>query len=397
MQKVGTKEILFIINSLTATAYAFILPIMSIYLINGIQANPDFIAYYSVSFAISGICFSQWFGRLSDSGVSDRLLFILSVTCIILSSLGFLFVTEPWQTLLIGIGFMGPGNACIPLILSMIKRFSEQSGSDITRVNSQMRSGVSIVWIFGPALAFTVADFWGYQTNFTIAATLGTLVVLLSVRFLPRFNLDVVGDEIANNRTTSDKIPRIALQFGAIILLGNLANSIYITAMPLYLTNDLNIPTYFPGLLLGVTAAFEVPVMLKAASLCDKYSKIKIMLFGYVCAIAYYALLHVTTSMAGLLFIQVFNGLFYGIFVGLGVTIIQEAFPKKGGFAAAYYSNMMRVGMMMGTSLVGFIAQYFSFQTALYASLLSIVSTIPLLVYSAKEKQPALNNLTAEH
>ena len=397
MLKMETKEILFIINSLTATAYAFILPIMSIYLINGIQASPDFIAYYGVSFAISGICFSQWFGSLSDRGVSDRFLFILSVSCIILSSLGFLFVTEPWQALVIGTVFMGLGNACIPLILSMIKRFSEQSGNDITRVNSQMRSGVSIVWIFGPALAFTVADFLGYQTNFTIVAILGTLVVLLSVRFLPSFNMDVAGSTIVKKPTASSKIPRVALRLGAIILLGNLANSIYITAMPLYPTSDLNLPTYFSGLLLGVTAAFEVPVMLKAASLCKKYSKSKIMLFGYVCAITYYTLLHVTTSMAGLLFIQIFNGLFYGIFVGLGVTIIQEAFTDKGGFASAYYSNTMRVGMMLGTSLVGLIAQYFNFQTALYASLFSIVSTIPLLVYSAQEKRPTLNNLTAEH
>ncbi|EDP58801.1 sugar efflux transporter [Vibrio sp. AND4] len=375
----GVSGKLFVVNSLTATAYAFILPIMSVFLVGDIGASPSFIAYYSVSFALSGMMFSQWFGSLSDRGVNDRWLFLTSMVCILVSAVCFSFITEPWQALMVGIILMGPGNACIPLILSMIKRYADQAGKNITSLNTQMRSGVSVVWIIGPALAFVVADTWGYQTNFYIAFVLSILVIIITAKYLPSFN-QTTQASLTSDRQKSP-VTMIAFLLGLVIFLGNLANHVYLTAMPLYLTQELNIPLYFPGFLLGLTALFEIPVMLYAAKLSERYGKGQIMVFGLLCAMVYYGFMPFVTSIQLLLLLQVFNGLFYGVFVGLGITIIQDAFPKKGGFASAYYTNMMRIGMMFGTSIAGFIAQYFDFQTALFASLASILFALPLMLY----------------
>ncbi|MFS1477597.1 sugar efflux transporter [Vibrio lentus] len=387
----GVSGKLFIINSLTATAYAFILPIMSIYLIDGIGASPSFIAYYSVSFALSGMFFSQLFGSLADKGVNDRWLFLISIICIVISAASFIFVTEPWQALAVGTILMGPGNACIPLILSMIKRFADQSGQNITSLNTQMRSGVSVVWIAGPALAFIVADSWGYIANFYIAFTLAIFVIILTTKYLPTFNKAVETPSPLKSQPST--IPTIALILGLVILLGNLANHVYITAMPLYLTQELSIPMYFPGLLLGVTAMFEIPVMLYAAKFSEKFGKSQLMVFGFICAVIYYLLIQYVTTIPLLILSQAFNGLFYGVFVGLGITLIQDAFPNKGGMASAYYTNMMRIGMMLGTSVAGFIAQYFNFKTALYASLASASLSLILIVYMSKI--PALKSIKA--
>lgn len=375
----GISGKLFIINSLTATAYAFILPIMSVYLVSGIGASPSFIAYYSVSFALSGMMFSQWFGSLSDKGISDRFLFLISMVCIVVSAVCFSFITEPWQALVVGTVLMGPGNACIPLILSMIKRYADQAGKNITSLNTQMRSGVSVVWIIGPALAFVVADAWGYKSNFYIALVLSVLVILMTAKYLPSFNQATESPLATGEQQTS--ISMTAFLLGLVIFLGNLANHVYLTAMPLYLTKELSIPLYFPGFLLGLTALFEIPVMLYAAKLSEKYGKGQLMVFGLLCAVIYFGLMPFVTSIELLLLLQVFNGLFYGVFVGLGITIIQDAFPEKGGFASAYYTNMMRIGMMFGTSLTGFIAQYFDFQTALFASLVCALIALPLMAY----------------
>ncbi|AVH29241.1 sugar efflux transporter [Vibrio diabolicus] len=375
----GVSGKLFIINSLTATAYAFILPIMSVYLVSGIGASPSFIAYYSVSFALSGMMFSQWFGSLSDKGISDRFLFLISMVCIVVSAVCFSFITKPWQALVVGTVLMGPGNACIPLILSMIKRYADQAGKNITSLNTQMRSGVSVVWIIGPALAFVVADAWGYKSNFYIALVLSVLVILMTAKYLPSFNQATESSLASGEQQTS--ISMTAFLLGLVIFLGNLANHVYLTAMPLYLTKELSIPLYFPGFLLGLTALFEIPVMLYAAKLSEKYGKGQLMVFGLLCAVIYFGLMPFVTSIELLLLLQVFNGLFYGVFVGLGITIIQDAFPEKGGFASAYYTNMMRIGMMFGTSLTGFIAQYFDFQTALFASLVCALIALPLMAY----------------
>ncbi|WP_446471318.1 hypothetical protein [Xenorhabdus stockiae] len=85
--------------------------------------------------------------------------------------------------------------------------------------------------------------------------------------------------------------------------------------------------------------------------------------------------------MTALLFFQIFNALFYGIFIGLGVTIIQDIMPKRSGFSSAFYSNAMRVGMMSGTSLAGVVAQIYNFKIALLVPILSISLASILLLW----------------
>jgi MFS transporter, SET family, sugar efflux transporter len=379
----GLPGKLFAVNSIIAAAYAFILPIMNIYLIDGLKAAPSFIAVYNISYIISGICFSQWFGFMADRGISERVLFTISVFCIVLSALTFSVLNRPWQTLLIGVLLMGPGNACIPLILSMIQRFAEQSKQDVAKVNAQMRAGVSIVWIVGPAVAFLVSDFWGYRLSFVLAAIFALVGLLLSQRYLTRHDFGktkATKDQDSPRNFTSKTVWLLS----AVILFGNYANHVHLTAMPLYITQELKLPVYFPGVLMALSAFTEIPVMLLAGSSCEKYGKNKIMLFGFVFAAIYYSLLQTTTSIAGLLLIQILNAIYYGIFIGLGVTIVQEMFPTKVGFASAYYANLMRIGMMLGSSCVGMIAQYSSFKIALYASLLSAVMVLPILVCTRK-------------
>ncbi|MCG7490562.1 sugar efflux transporter [Vibrio sp. Of14-4] len=385
----GISGNLFIINSLNAFSYAFILPVMSVYLVDGIGASLSFIAYYSVSVALSGIFFSHLFGALADKGVNDRLLFIISVVCIMISSVSFTFVTEPWQALAVGTILLGPGNASIPLLLSMIKRFADQSGQNITSLNTQMRSGVSAVWIVGPALAFIVADSWGYIANFYIVFTLSVFVMILTIKYLPTFNKIIEPPSPPKGQPSA--VPIFALLLGLVILLGNLANHVYLTIMPLYLTQELSIPLYFPGLLLGITAMFEIPVMLYAARASEKYGKEQLMAFGFICAVIYYLLIQYVTTIPLLILSQAFNGLFFGVFIGLGISLIQDAFPNKGGMASAYYINMMRIGMLLGTSVAGFIAQYFGLKTALYASLVSASLALFLIAYISK--LPALKSI----
>ena len=225
----GIAGKLFIINSLTSIAYAFILPIMSVYLVDGLGASPSFIASYNICFALSGILCSQWFGSLSDKGVSDRLLFLNSMLCIVVAAACFIFVTKPWQALVVGLILMGPGHACIPLLLSMIKRYASQAGKNITSLNVQMRTGVSAVWIIGPTLAFIVADIWGYIANFYITCILATLVVILSAKYLPTLNK--VCKTPPPSKTQQSRITTLAGLLGFVVLLGSLANNVYLTVV----------------------------------------------------------------------------------------------------------------------------------------------------------------------
>ncbi len=374
----GTAGRLFVINGLTALAYAFILPVMSTFLVEGLKAQPTFITLYSIGFATSGIICNQWMGRMVDRGYSNKKLFLFSLVAIFVSAIAFLLCNNAWQAFLTGVFLMGPGNASVPLLLSMIRHYSVSSQENSTRLNSQMRAGVSLVWIVGPALAFFMADAYGFRFNFIASAVLAGFVTLYSLFMLNPADVQPVSHSV--KKAEKNPVPLIVWLLGGVIILCNLSYHLYISAMPLYLMREINLPVYFPGLLLGLTALLEIPVMLIASGLSERYGKFKVMLAGFVSALIYYSLLQFADTMLSLLFLQIFNALFYGTFVGLGVTMIQEALPEKRGFSSAFYSNAMRTGMMAGTSLTGLLAQFYNFKIALLTPLVTISLAAVILI-----------------
>lgn len=379
----GKTGRLFIINLLTAVSYAFILPVMSLYLINGLHAKPLFISFYGLGFALSGLFFSQLMGRMVDNGYSDKKLFIVSLLALFLAGVSFAVCQSPLQAVVTGIFLMGPGNASIPLLLSMIRKYSVTMGLNSTRLNTQMRSGVSIVWIVGPALAFIFADQYGFIFNFLASAVLSGLTMLLSLILLS----DTKSRYAAHPAAEQRRIPVTVWLLGSVMLLANLSNNLYLTVMPLYLVGDLGMPAWFPGFLLGSTAILEIPVMLGAAHLAERLGKTPLMLAGFVAACAYYGLLQIAASMALLITLQLLNGVFFGIFVGLGISLIQEALPERSGFASAFYSNAMRLGMMAGNGIAGVAAQAVGFKMTLLVPLVSVMGAAGLMFFTSKRQQ----------
>lgn len=376
----GITGRLFLINVMTAISYAFILPVMSLFLINGLHASPIFITFYSLGFALSGLFFSQLMGSLADKGYPVRQLFMMSVASLFLAGLAFSFCRKPIEALAIGIFLMGPGNASIPLLLSMIRKHSLTAGLNATRLNTQMRSGVSIVWIAGPALAFVFADRFGFTFNFLASALLAAITLLASQLLLSKDKKTVDRGRAVKTQVSKSPITGIIWALGAVMMLANLSNNMYLTIMPLYLVHDLNLPASFPGFLLGATAIMEIPVMLAAAHLAEKTGKEPLIMVGFLFAVVYYSLLQLATNMTELIVLQLFNGLFFGIFVGLGISVIQDALPERSGFASAFHSNAMRTGMMAGNGIAGLMAQLAGFKMTLLVPLLSVCCAAVLML-----------------
>ncbi|MGY5955933.1 sugar efflux transporter [Kosakonia sp. BK9b] len=378
----GIAGRLFLINVMTAISYAFVLPVMSLFLINGLHASPIFITFYSLGFALSGLFFSQLMGSLADKGYSVRQLFMISVMALFLAGLAFSICRQPIGALAIGIFLMGPGNASIPLLLSMIRKHSLTAGLNATRLNTQMRSGVSIVWIAGPAMAFVFADKFGFTFNFLASALLSAMTLLASLLLLPGKNKKIADTgRTITPQASKGGITGMIWALGAVMMLANLSNNMYLTIMPLYLVHELHLPASFPGFLIGATAIMEIPVMLAAAHLAEKTGKELLIMFGFLFAAVYYSLLQLATNMSELIVLQLFNGLFFGIFVGLGISVIQDALPERSGFASAFHSNAMRTGMMAGNGIAGLMAQLASYKIALFVPLLSVCCAA-LLMFS---------------
>ena len=184
----------------------------------------------------------------------------------------------------------------------------------------------------------------------------------------------------------NDKPEKAPLYFwflAAAVVMGSLGNNMYSTSLPLYTIKELQLPSYTPGLLMGLVAALEIIVMLWSSQLSRRFSKKNIMIIAFCFGfIFYYGIFNVTTLWQ-LVTLQFVNAMFYGLFAGVSLTLMQEQLPDRVGFTTAVYSNAFKVGVMIGASATGVIAQFLSFRHAnLGAMCASIIGILSLLLFN---------------
>lgn len=386
----GQSGVLFAINCVTALSFAFMLPVMSLFLITELNAPPAYLGIYTTFTSIITIIVSQKLTGLIDRGASSKRLFSFTLCGIAVSAIGFSYAETFWHALLIGCTVMPIASSSIPLILTMVRNYADISGQNSAKLNSQMRSSVSLLWIFGPPLAFISVDKFGFTTNYYLSMTFALIVL-----FIVTFALNAPTTNQLNTKPTLDTaLPKQVWFLAFITLLANIGNSTYINGMPLLVTRELELPTSYPGFLFGLTAAVEIPVMLMAVNWAERWGKPTVIRWGFVSALLFYIGMFHVQSMPALLALQVFNGIFFGIFVGLGITIMQDYAPNSIGKASAIYTNAMLVGTMLGTSSMGIISQYFGFRMILISSLVAISCAFIALTVFILRNPPQLENKT---
>ncbi|RZQ05304.1 hypothetical protein D8T65_00410 [Vibrio vulnificus] len=57
---------------------------------------------------------------------------------------------------------------------------------------------------------------------------------------------------------------------------------------------------------------------------------------AFCCAIVFYLGVFFATQVWHLIALQVLNGLFNGIFAGIGLTVLQDQLPERIGFTSAF-------------------------------------------------------------
>ncbi|RXJ71967.1 MFS transporter [Veronia nyctiphanis] len=358
----GESGLYLSVNVLTAMAYSVILPIMSLFLVEGLGIEPGYIGFYTVTTALAAIVISQFNGGLADKGVSEKKLMMVALSALALGGLSFSVLTEFWQAVLTGALFMSVGASSISMILTMIRGFAERSGKNSTRVMAQMRSSVSLLMIVSPSLAFLSIDYLGFSANFLLSATLAGLALLVTWRYLPDISKANVGSDSESH--ASSKMSPVVFYLGGIMLLASMARMSYMPAMPLYLTQDLGLPVSLPGILIGVGAACEVPLMLLAGKLAERYCKTRVIMFSFTCGLAFFVGLQFASEVWHFVALQILNGAFFGMYVSLAVTLLQDYAPNSIGKASAMYFNTMSAGSMIGSSLMGIIAQYYGYKNS---------------------------------
>ncbi|WAJ70364.1 sugar efflux transporter [Catenovulum adriaticum] len=392
----GLKQqgLLFLtLSMLTGLIGSFVHPLMSLFIVEGLNSPPAYIGIYTVSVTLAGLVFSQWLGALADKGVSARKMFMIAITGMGVALLIFANSTSFWTVLIAGVLLFSMGNAAIPQVLTLGRQWAgRQPNINVTQFNSGLRAAISFAWIGGPPLGYALASGAEFSRSLYVAAFCALVALLFAFRFIP----EVPSHAQKTTEHSKQAIPFSFWILGAAVMLGSAANIMYFSALPLYTIKELGFAKHMPGIFMGLVACLEIPIMLLAGKLAQKHNKINMIIFSFFCAMLFYTGIYFAEQVWHFIALQFINALFYGVFAGIGLTILQEELPLKIGFTSAFYSNAVKIGMMLGTSSTGLIAQFYSFRVASIGSFCAVALALTCLLLFSYLKRKAVESTECE-
>ncbi|TFZ53416.1 MFS transporter [Serratia proteamaculans] len=352
-----------LIAFLSGIAGALLAPTLSLFLTTEVKVRPLWVGLFYTVNAIVGIAVSFLLAKRSDTRGDRRKLILLCCLMAVGNCLLFAFNRDYLTLITAGVLLSAIANTAMPQIFALAREYADSSAREVVMFSSVMRAQLSLAWVIGPPLSFTLALNYGFTVMFVIAAVtfaICALLVWFTLPSVPRAELSGT----ALNATASAPIAPVSAWrnrdvrrlFIASMLMWT-CNTMYIIDMPLYITADLGLPENLAGLLMGTAAGLEIPAMLLAGYYVKRFGKRNMMLFAVVAGILFYAGLVVFKFKLALMVLQLFNAIFIGIIAGIGMLYFQDLMPGRPGAATTLFTNSISTGVILAGVLQGALVE----------------------------------------
>ncbi|KOO08793.1 sugar efflux transporter [Vibrio hepatarius] len=383
--------LLFVLTAfVTGLCGAFFYPLSSLFIVEALGAEPMMLSVYMVIAIVSSVIVSQLIARQSDRNWQRKTILIVSLSCYLVTVMSFIFVRDYWTAVAVATVFGSVSGASFGQLFALGREYGDRYVKDSTTFLSTMRAGIAIAWVFGPPAAFMLKASYGFGAAFSVSAAVVSFAILVIIKYLPS---SVVTKETKVGQSDqpvpmSGGISAMIVLYCVIVVCTFAANNLYITSMPLYLSQELKVDPSWLGLLFGAAAAFEIPVMLSAGKMAEKFGAIKVMTLGVAIGCVFYLVMMFNTSFSAMLVAQLLNGFYIGVCATLGMVVLQDMMRDRLGTASTLFSSMMNIAMLVASLSVGFVGELFNYYSTLYVSLVSSLIAFALLVlFSIKSSQ----------
>ncbi|NIG92033.1 sugar efflux transporter [Vibrio vulnificus] len=375
--------ILFVITAtIIGLCGAFFYPLTSLFLVEQLNASPMMLSLYMVVAVISSVSVSQMIAGKSDRGWQRKTILLISVSCQLVTVFSFIFIREYWIAIVV-VSLLGSiSGAVFGQLFALGREYGDKYVTDSASFVSTMRAGIAIAWVFGPPLAFLLKAAYGFEASFTVAATIIAMAILVIFLGIPNVerNLRVEKEPSRANGGWVSSVNSLVSIYCLIIVLAFAANNLYIVSMPLYLSQELKVDANWLGVLFGVAALCEIPVMLWAGKLARRWSALTIMKVGIASGVLFYSVMLLATNYTHLIVAQILNGIFIGTCATLGMVVMQDMMKDKLGTASTLFSNMLQLSMLVSSLSVGVVGELFNYYSSFYVSLFGVSLALILLI-----------------
>ncbi|MEU7527044.1 sugar efflux transporter [Saccharothrix sp. NPDC042600] len=367
---------LLAVSLLTGVGYALAFPFLSLFLVKELGASPFATGAFLLSGAMSSLVVSTLIGRLSDARAVRRNLMVVASLAGATGYALFAVVRNYWLLLVVSIALLSVASVLMPQLFAYARQVLERSGSTRAPLAiSALRTMMSVSWVGGPPLAALLIDVSGFVGLFGAAA-----VICLLGAGVTAFLLDEPGlDEATRGAGGGGGLRRdIAFAAVAFTLLQG-ASQLGVIAMPLFIADVLHGSTSDAGLVLGLCAALEIPLMLGLGALGMRVDLRRIVLAGGAVALAYYAVMLMTTATWQVLAAQLLHATVISAVMGVGISFFQDIAPDRPGYATTLYTNTMKVSGMLSGPLLA-LSAVFGYRSAYAIGLVMSVLGVAFLV-----------------
>jgi SET family sugar efflux transporter-like MFS transporter len=334
---------------------ASVLPVLSLHLVTELGIEPLWVGVYFGCNTIAGVTISQLIARASDKGLQRTRILMGALMAALSGALVLAFVTQYWLLLLMGMVCFGLSSSAQPQLFALSRE--QVTGDQAPLFQSVMRAQISVSWIIGPPLAYVAFERWGFTSLMGATASLYGLAVLML------FGLK--GGPITASVVSAARDRRIPwLVFATAALFA--ANSMYIIYMPLHMTQILGPETLVPGLLMGLVAGLEIPIMIGGGVLAKRWPLLRPLWMASLAGSLFFIGFALTTELTHLVALQLLNAVYIGLSAGLGLVVFQTLMPHKLGTASTIFSNAVSSGALAGASLGGVAAQWWGYSSVFW-------------------------------
>lgn len=346
-------------------AGAMISTTVSLYLADALRATPLMIGLFFFGRSVLELSTDLVVGAVSDRVGNRRTLLAM---CCVLSAIGavcYMELRNYYEVFACGVVFFGAGGSCFAQLLAYTREMADKSEMTASGLNLVMRSLTSVTWIFGPPLGFWLLEAHGFSGMFIPVAALYFLAGVICLWRLP--DLSVGSSRAAGARNPFRGLRRPAVILMAVTFLLLTVIGIYQIDISLAVTRALHLGTGFTGLLLGLAAALEVPVLVFIGSRADRFGPWRLLLAAALAATLYFCVLPLATTRTELLLLQVPNAFWTSLALSIPVTMLQDEVGGGLGTASSLYSSSFKAGLMMGGATAGVVAEWAGYVNVFWA------------------------------
>ena len=336
-------------------------PTLSLFLSKEVNVEPSLVGLFFSINAFGCIIGSFLLAKYSDKKGDRRNIVIFCCLMGVANSLIFAFSRHYYVLITLGVFFAALASAAMPQIFALAREYAVKTGRNVVAFNSLIRAQLSLAWVIGPPLSFTLATSFGFTSMYLCAVGMFMVAILFVAIFLPSVEKNPISHSDNTIDLAAANQPIYKNRNVVFLLLSTIfmwtANMMYIIDMPLYVSSVLHLYESLPGHLMGLAAGIEIPVMLIAGFLVPTIGKRNLFFIAIICGLLFYIGMILCTSQFALFALQLFNALFIGIVANIGIIYFQDLLPTRMGVASTLFNNGIICSIILAGVIQGFISE----------------------------------------